>query len=150
MVHSDAFQRMWSTTFRGSIECGNIIITEITLIRTLRYNVKLLASGCFFYSHHSLFEHTLVFAKDMTYSLNCISVLLFTQSVYFVWAYFPGSLPQYKFIFKINNQFQTDVLFEVSIILKDIYIISPFDIFVLFYNVYSTFLKHSCRQLKLY
>jgi len=43
-----------------------------------------------------------------------------------------------------------DVLFEVSISLKDMYIISPFDRFVLFYNIYSTFLKHDCRKFKLY
>jgi len=37
-------------------------------------------------------------------------------------------------IFKINNQFQPDILFEVSIILKDMYTILPFNRFVLFFN----------------
>ena len=32
MVHSDAFRRMWSTTFRGAIDCRNMFITEITII----------------------------------------------------------------------------------------------------------------------
>jgi len=38
--------------------------------------------------------------------------------------------------FKINNQFQPDILFDVhvSTILKDMYTISPFDRFVLFFN----------------
>jgi len=47
MKHSDAFRGMWSTTFRGAIECGNMLITEITLNKTMQYNVKLLASSCF-------------------------------------------------------------------------------------------------------
>ena len=33
---------MWSTTFRGAIECGNMFITKITLNKTIRYNVNLL------------------------------------------------------------------------------------------------------------
>ena len=73
MVHSDAFLRMWSTTFRRSIECGNIIITEITLIRTLRYNVDMLASRCFFITSNICFLNTPVYLqtlKDMTYNLN--------------------------------------------------------------------------------
>ena len=32
MVHSDTFRRMWSTTFREAIECGNMFITKITII----------------------------------------------------------------------------------------------------------------------
>ena len=43
-AHSDAFRKMCWTTFRGAIECGNMFITELTLNKTIRYNVKLLAS----------------------------------------------------------------------------------------------------------
>ena len=71
MVHSDAFRRMWSTTFRGAIDCRNMFITEITIIdNTVQRNLP-------------VYLQTL---KNMTYSLNCISVLLCTQSVHFVWA----------------------------------------------------------------
>ena len=83
MMDSDTFRRMWSTTFRGAIECENMFITEITLNKTIRYNVKLLVSRCSIYDfQHSLFEHTYIFAnfKNMTYSLNCISVLLYVHS----------------------------------------------------------------------
>ena len=61
-----------------AIACGNMFITEITLNKTIRYNVKLLI----YFFQHSLFEHTGVFAnfKNMTYSLNCISVLLYVHS----------------------------------------------------------------------
>ena len=86
------------TTFRGGIECGILIITEITLNKTIRYNVKLLI----YYFQHSLFEHTGVFAnfKNMTYSLNCISVLLYVHSGFtlfglLLWGYFPGRHSKY-------------------------------------------------------
>ena len=70
---------------------GSMFITEIPLNKTIRYNVKLLASR-FYYLHHSPFEHTCVFAnfKNITYSINCISVLLCTQCVYFVWVVVMG------------------------------------------------------------
>ena len=87
MVHSDVFRRMWSTTFRGAIECQHMFITDITFDNTIRYNVKSLASRCFFITSNIRFLNTPVYLqtfKDMPYSLNCISVLLFTQSVYFV------------------------------------------------------------------
>ena len=77
----ETFRRMWST-FSGAVECGNMLITEITLNKTIRYNVNLLAFRCLsYYFQHSLFEHTCVFAnfKNMTYRLNCLSVLLCTQ-----------------------------------------------------------------------
>jgi len=93
MMDSDTFRRMWSTTFRGAIECENMFITEITLNKTIRYNVKLLVSRCSIYDfQHSLFEHTYIFAnfKNMTYSLNYISVLLCTQWVYSVWVVVMG------------------------------------------------------------
>ena len=96
MVHSDAFRRMGSTTFRGAIECGNMFITEITLIiRTLRYNVNMLASRCFFITSNIRFLNTPVYLQTLkdityTYSLNCIFVLLFTQSVCLVWAVVMG------------------------------------------------------------
>ena len=67
-----------------------MFITEITLNKTIRYNVKLLASHCFFFITSNIrFLNTHVYLqtlKDMTYSLSFISVLLCTQSVYFVWA----------------------------------------------------------------
>ena len=87
MVHSDAFRRMRSTSFRRAIECGNMFITEITLNKTL------LASRCFYITSNIRFLNTPLYLqtlKDMTYSLNCISVLLCTQSVYFVWAVVMG------------------------------------------------------------
>jgi len=45
---STLFEECGPTTFKGVIECGNMFITEITLNNTIRYNVKLLASHCFF------------------------------------------------------------------------------------------------------
>ena len=51
--------------------------------KTIRYNVKLLASRCFFYYfQHSLFEHTGVFAnfKKTWHTINCISVLYYFHS----------------------------------------------------------------------
>jgi len=72
---------MWSTTFRGAIECGNMLITEITLNKAMQYNVKLLASRCFVITYNINFLNTPVY---FTYSLNCISVLLCTQWIYFV------------------------------------------------------------------
>ena len=83
-MHSDAFRRIWSTTFRGAIECG---ITEITLNKTIRYNVNLLASRCLFITFNIRFLSTPVHLqtlKDMTYNLTCIFVSLCTQSVYFI------------------------------------------------------------------
>ena len=80
---------------RGAIECGNMFITEITINKTIRYNVKLLVSCCCF--HYFRFLNTPVYLqtlKDMTYSLNCISVLLCTQPVYFVWAVVMGLFPR--------------------------------------------------------
>ena len=76
MVHSDAFRRMWSTLYRGVIERGHMFITEITLNKTIRYNVKLLASHCF--TSNIRFLNTPVYLqtlKDMIYSINCISVI---------------------------------------------------------------------------
>ena len=153
MVHSDTFRRMWSTTFREAIKCVRMFITKITLNKTIRYNVKLVASRCFFYFQHSIFEHTCVLANFKRHNLQF--KLYFCITMYTVGAlclgcsygaFFPGTLPQHQlFFFKINNQ----LLFEVSLILKDMYIISPFDRFV-FYNIYSTFLKYDCRQFKLY
>ena len=74
----DTFRRLWSTTFKGAIERRNIIITEIALNKTIRYNVKLLASGCFFITSNIRFLNTPVYLqtlKDMIYSINCISVI---------------------------------------------------------------------------
>ena len=151
MVHSNAYRRMWSTTFRGAFECGYMFITEITLNKIIRYNVELLASRCFFYYfQHSLFEH---FKRhDLQFKLYfCIT--MYTVVVFCLGCcyggYFPGRLSQYWFIFKINNQFQPDILFEVSIILKDMYIIS----IVLCYSlivIHSTFLDHDDRRFKFY
>jgi len=42
----ESFRRMWSTTFMGATECGNMVSTEITLNKTIQYNVKLLTSSC--------------------------------------------------------------------------------------------------------
>ena len=42
------FEECGLTTFRGAIECGNIFITEITLNKSIRYYVKLLASRLLF------------------------------------------------------------------------------------------------------
>ena len=92
-MHSDAVRRMWSTTFRGAIECGNMLITEITFYKTIRYNVKLLASRSFFITFNIRFLNTPVYLqtlKNMTYSLNCISVLICIQWVYFVWVVVMG------------------------------------------------------------
>ena len=157
MVHSDTFRRMWSTTYRGAIECGNMFITKITIID---YTIqrKLVGIQLLFYNfQHSLFEHTCVFANfkrhDLQFKLYfCISI--YTVDVICLGCcyggYFPVSLPQYQFIFKINYQFQPDILFEVSIILKDMYIISPFDRFVLFFiRNLQLILKHDCRRFKL-
>ena len=77
-MHSDAFRRMWSTTFRGAIECGTMFITEISLNKTIQYNVKLLASRCFFITSNIRFLNTPVYLqtlKYMTYSLHCNSVI---------------------------------------------------------------------------
>ena len=70
------FERMWPTTFRGAIECGNMLITEITLNKTMQYNEQLLTSRCFVITYNIHFLNTPVY---FTYSLNCISVLLCTQ-----------------------------------------------------------------------
>jgi len=81
MVHLDAFRRMWSTTFRGAIECGNMFITEITLNKTIQYNVNMLASRCFFITSNIRFLNTPVYLqtlKDMTYNLNCLWHLAIT------------------------------------------------------------------------
>ena len=90
--------------------------------------------------------------KDMTYSLNCICITMYTAGVlclgFCYGDYFPGRLPQYQFIFKINNQFEPDILFEVSIISKDMYIISPFNRYVLFLNNYCN-LHHICTRLQM-
>ena len=51
-----------------------------------------------------------------------------------LWANFPDKLPQFQFIFKMNNQFQPDILFEVSIHLKDMCILSLLDCFVIFFD----------------
>ena len=125
MVHLDAFRRMWSTTFRGAIECGNMFITEITLNKTKRYNVNLLASSfsIFYFFQHSLFEYTCVFANfkrhDLQFKLYfCIN--MYTVGVRCVCCCYGGYLP--------------GILCEVSIILKDMYTISPFDRFVLLFN----------------
>jgi len=75
---------MWSMNFKGAFECGNMFTTEITLINTIRYNVKLIVGISL---HTSVFAN---FEKNMSCSLNFISVLLFTQSVYFVWAVVMG------------------------------------------------------------
>ena len=56
----------------------NMFITEITLNKTIRYNVKLLASHCFFITSNIRFLNTPVYLqtlKDMIYSINCISVI---------------------------------------------------------------------------
>ena len=76
-------------TFRGAIKCGNMFITEITHNTTIQYNVKLLASRCFFITSNIRFLIIPVYLqtlKDTTYSLNFISVILCTHSVYFVLA----------------------------------------------------------------
>ena len=55
-----------------------IITTEITLNKTIRYNVKLVASRCFFITSNIRFLNTpvcLQTLKDMIYSINCISVI---------------------------------------------------------------------------
>ena len=67
----------------------NMFITEITINKTIRYNVKFLASRWFYITSNIRLLNTPVYLqtlKDMIYSLNCLSVLLCTQSVYFVWA----------------------------------------------------------------
>ena len=70
MVHSDALRRMWSTTFRGAIECENMPITEITLNKTIRYNVKLLTSRfLILFLPAFAFEHTCVFANFKRHDL---------------------------------------------------------------------------------
>ena len=70
MVHSDAFRRMWSTTFRGAIECGNMFITEITLNKTIRYMYNVVDIPLLLhYFQHSLFEHTCVFANFKRHDL---------------------------------------------------------------------------------
>ena len=77
MVHSDAFRRMWSTLYRGVIERGHMFITEITLNKTIRYNVKLLVSR-FFVTYNNRFLNKPVYLqtlKDIIYSLN-YSVIL--------------------------------------------------------------------------
>ena len=84
MVHSDAFRRMWSTTFRGAIECRNMFITEITIIdNTVQRNLP-------------VYLQTL---KNMTYSLNCSYVLLFTQ-----FAYLFGLLSSIVLVYFQNKQ----------------------------------------------
>jgi len=104
MMHSDTFRRMWSTTYRGAIECGNMFITEITLNKTIRYNVRLLASHCFFITSNIRFLNTPVYLQTLkdityTYSLNCISICItiYTVSVLCLGCcyggYFPVSLP---------------------------------------------------------
>ena len=70
MVHCDGFRRMWSTTLRGVIECGNMVSTEITLNKTIRYSVKLLVSRCFFITSNIRFLNTPLYLqtlKHMTY-----------------------------------------------------------------------------------
>jgi len=78
--HSDAFRRMWSTTFSGAIGCRTMFITKITIID---YTIqrKLVGIELLFITSNIRFLNTPVYLqtlKDMTYSLNCISVLLFT------------------------------------------------------------------------
>ena len=109
--------------------------------KTIRYNVNCRHLVAFCITSDIRFLNTPVYLqtlKDVTYSLNCIFVLLCTQSVYFVWAVVMGLLPWQTSIvlvyFQDNNQFQPDILFEISIIVKDMYILSPFDRFVLFFN----------------
>ena len=90
MVHSDACRTMWSMTFSGAIECGNMLITEITLNKTTLSWWHLVA---FCITSNIRFLNTPVYLltlKDMTDSLNCILVLLCTQSMYFVWAVVMG------------------------------------------------------------
>ena len=88
-MHSDALRRMWLATFRGDIKCGNMFITKITHNKTIRYNVNLLASSVFLLLPIFVFDHTCVFT-NLPYSLNCISVLLITQPVCFVWVVVMG------------------------------------------------------------
>ena len=63
MVHSDLSRRMWWTTFRGAIESRNMFITKITMNKTIRYNVNLLASHCFIITANIRFLNTSVFAN---------------------------------------------------------------------------------------
>ena len=65
----------------------NMPITEMTLNKTIRYNVKLFAFRCFFITPNIRFLITPVYLqtlKNMAYSLNCIFVLLCIPWVYFV------------------------------------------------------------------
>ena len=124
MVHSDAFRRIWSTTFRGAIACGNMFITETTLNKTIRYNVKLVASRCFFITFNIRFLSTPVHLqtlKDMTYNLTCIFVSLCTKSVYFIRAVVMAV---------------TSLAFMIHDILgiTHMYMISPFHRLLLFFN----------------
>ena len=96
------FEECGPMSFRGAIECGNMFITEITLNKTIRYNVKLLASRCFFITPNIRFLNTPVYLQtleDMTYSLNCISSYTTIYTVCLIClgccygGYFPVSLP---------------------------------------------------------
>ena len=85
MTHADSFLRIWSTTFKGAIYCGNMVITEITLNKTIQYNTK---SLIFFITSNIRFLNTPMYVqtlKDMTISLNCISVLLCTLFGRLLW-----------------------------------------------------------------
>jgi len=65
MAHSDAFRKMWWTTFRGAIECGNMVITELTINKTIPYSVKLVASRCFFFASNIRFLNTPLYLQTL-------------------------------------------------------------------------------------
>ena len=139
MVHSDAFGGMWSTTIRGAIGGRHMFITKITII-DFTIQRKLVGIQLLFYHFQHSLLNTHVYLqtlKDMTQFKLHFCITIYTVGVLCLGCcyggYFPVSLSQYQFS---NNQFQPEILFEVSIILKDMYILLPFDRFVLFFNCY--------------
>ena len=153
MVHSDTLRRMWSTTFRGAIECRNMPITEITLNKTIRYNVKLLI----YYFQHSIFEHTCVFANltNMTYILHFLYYHVHSGFTLFglllrgllpwqtskVLVYFQNkqSVSTGHSVWGINHIKMTCTYFRHSIVLCCSLIVT-----------FSTFLIHDCRRFNIY
>ena len=104
------FEECGPMPLRGAIECESMFFTEITLNKTVRYNVKFLASRCFvYYSQHSLFEHACIFANFKRHALQfklCFCITMYTVGVLCLGCcyggYFPLRLPYYQFNFKIS------------------------------------------------
>ena len=107
-----------------AIACRNMLTTETTLNKTIRYNVKLLASRCLFITFNIRFLSTPVHLQtlnDMTYNLTCIFVSLCTQSVYFIRAVVMAVT---SLTYMIHDIWGTTYM----------YMISPFDRLLLFFN----------------